>query len=77
MKKVKKSGPARMRELGHKCVNVWLDPGEYAAVANVAGEEGIGLSSLLRQLAMLVIQGGDRVVYKASGNTVRSRLRRR
>jgi hypothetical protein len=45
----KLSGAKRMRELGYKKVDVWLDPSEFQAIKNAHPSEK--LATLLRRLA--------------------------
>lgn len=44
-------GSKRMREFGYKCVAVWLDEVELAAIKKAADKEGVKLASYLRQKA--------------------------
>jgi hypothetical protein len=45
-------GATRMRQLGHKLVQVWLDPAEYDAVLDASRLECVKLSTYVRRGAL-------------------------
>lgn len=60
-KKVKTSGPTRMRELGSKLVQVWLDPAEWLSIKAAADEKGMKLATYVRRCAFAIATGRKEV----------------
>jgi hypothetical protein len=56
-KPVKTTGKTRMKELGCKVVEVWLDARELALVQAAADDEGKRLATYLREKAFHAAQG--------------------
>lgn len=69
MKRVKTSGPKRMRELGYKSIQFFLSPAQIAALKKVAEEVGIPVATLARRAVNYFVGGGA----KFTENLLRSR----
>jgi hypothetical protein len=77
MKRVKTTGPARMRELGYKSVTVWLDKLDAEAVEKAAERLGVPVASFVRQAAVLLASYGQTWEDPRTGVMAESKVRRR
>lgn len=77
MRKVKTSGPTRMRELGYKSVTVWLDQLDAECVQKAAERLGVPVSSFVRQAAVLLATYGQTWEDPRTGVMAESKVRRR
>jgi hypothetical protein len=59
--KRKKQGPARMKELGKKKVEVWLSEAQAAALAKLCDDMGQAKATLARRMINYMTRGGKAV----------------
>jgi hypothetical protein len=55
----KKRGAQRMKEMGYRHIQLWLDPEESAACNRASRKDGKRLATWIREMAVLVATGPE------------------